>query len=230
MTTETSPRPPQEPPTPENYVATYLNRAVSHWLSSVARFHGTHCVWANLKEGFLDIIWGFIIDDLWNGGTQPCLYIARKELLTHVPGISNRFDGLFRYLDDCQAFDVGVAEASITPANMNNDTKGEADLGKIHKVMVGMLWTLAERVGYDWGVVRELEVFGLITSGWSLTIHRMHFITHEYCVVKRTDPFVLRLDLSHRDSLFTMLRTLTRVKVLNPSPITYPYTTPPCIC
>lgn len=200
-------------------MATYLNRCISHWLTCVTKFRGAHCIWATLKEGFLDIIWGFTLDDLWNGGAQPGLYIARKELLCHVPGITNKFDGLFRYLDDGQAFDVGVAEASITPANVNNDAKAEYDVGKMQRAMVGMLWVLAEKVGWHWEVVRRVQVFGFITSGWTLTIHRMHFVTRGYCAVKRTDAFVIRLHLEGQPAMVDMLRMLTRVKVRSFFPV-----------
>ena len=35
--------------------------------------------------------------------------------------------------------------------------------------MVGMLRVLAEKVEWEWDVVRELMVSGVITSGWTVT-------------------------------------------------------------
>lgn len=208
-TTESNPRPPNTPPTPQNFVCTYANRSISHWLSHMTRIPANRL---SLKEGNYDILWSTIIDDLWSDGLMPHLLLLRKELNTHVLGKTDRFDGLFRYTDGARSFDVGVTEASIPPVNLNRDPKGENDVLKIQRAMVSMLWDLKQRVRHDWEIVRKLQVFGMVSAGLSLRIHRMQFANAEYCVVKRSDPYVVSLDMSGAEDMFALLRILARVK------------------
>jgi len=165
-----------------------------------------------VKEGTLDIIWGSIVDKLYQGGTQPHLHLARKELNCFIPENTHRFDGLFRYRDDSQAFDVGVAEAARAPSNFNNDSKGGYDLSKILDAMVGMLFILAERLHWDWELVRQIQVFGFITSGWNLTIYRMSFCTTGSFLLRKSEMFTLMFNLEHLQSVFRLLETLIKVK------------------
>ncbi|KAF8434237.1 hypothetical protein BGX38DRAFT_1220334 [Terfezia claveryi] len=207
--TESNPRPLHTPPTPQNFVCTYANRSISHWLSHMTRIPTNRL---SLKEGNYDILWSTIIDDLWSDGLMPHLLLLRKELNTHVLGKTDRFDGLFRYTDGARSFDVGVTEASIPPVNLNRDPKGENDVLKIQRAMVSMLWDLKQRVRHDWEVVRKLQVFGMVSAGLSLRIHRMQFANADYCVVKRSDPYVVSLGIDGAEDMFALLRILTRVK------------------
>lgn len=210
--TERSPRPPDCPPAPENYICTYVNTAVSHLLALIDTFTRAQCLHAHVKEGTLDIIWGSIIDNLYQGGVQPYLHLARKELNSFIPSNNHRFDGLFRYRDDSQAFDVGVAEATRAPSNLNNDAKGGYDLNKILNAMMGMLFILAERLHWDWELVRQVQVFGFITSGWTLTIYRMSWCTPGSFLLRRSETFTLMFNLDKLPDVFVLLQTLIRVK------------------
>lgn len=210
--TETSPRPHNCPPAPENYVCTYVNTAVSHLLTLIDTFTRAQCLHAHVKEGTLDIIWGSIIDNLYQGGNQPHLHLARRELNSFIPENTHRFDGLFRYRDDSQAFDVGVAEVTRAPSNFNNDSKGGYDLSKILDAMVGMLLILAEKLHWDWELVRQIQVFGFITSGWTLTIYRMSFCTSGSFLLRSSETFTLMFNFEYLQSVFRLLETLIKVK------------------
>lgn len=50
-------------------------------------------------------------------------------------------------------------------------------------------------------------------GGLSLRIHRMQFANAEYCVVKRSDPYVVSLSMDGAEDIFALLRILSRVKV-----------------
>ena len=168
-------------------------------------FHGTHCIWASLKEGFLNIVWGCIIDDLWFGGVQAHLFIARKQLQTHVPGISNHsadYSGILTLANP--SIYIGVTEASITPQE-HHDPKAEVGLGKIHKAMAVMLRAL----------MRELMVFGAITGGWAVTIRSPDDVCNDgvCCSEKKCIRGSLSLDLGGKGELFELFRILTRVKL-----------------
>lgn len=189
-----------------------MNTAVSHLLTLIDTFTRAQCLHAHVKEGTLDIIWGSIIDNLYQGGIQPHLHLARKELNSFIPENTHRFDGLFRYRDDSQAFDVGVAEAARAPSNFNNDSKGGYDLGKILDAMAGMLFILAERLHWDWELVRQIQVFGFITSGWTLTIYRMSFCTPGSFLLRKSETFTLMFNLEHLQGVFRLLETLIKVK------------------
>ncbi|RPB18940.1 hypothetical protein L211DRAFT_673426 [Terfezia boudieri ATCC MYA-4762] len=183
--TETSPRRPDVGPAPENYVATYVNIAISNLVTIIDGLASEHLILASIKE----------------------------ELVSYIPGLSYRFDGLFRYMDHADSFDVGVAESSKAAGNVNNDRKGDTDFAKIQRAMVGMLRLLAKRVKYDWDIVKMLQVFGFMTSGWTLIIYRVSFITPHYFVMKKTPTFILPLKAQNIPAVFPILETLTRVKV-----------------
>lgn len=210
--TETSPRRPDVGPAPENYVATYVNIAISNLVTIIDGLASEHLILASIKEGYFDLIWASFIDALWRGGSKSGLYLARKELVSYIPGLSYRFDGLFRYMDHADSFDVGVAESSKAAGNVNNDRKGDTDFAKIQRAMVGMLRLLAKRVKYDWDIVKMLQVFGFMTSGWTLIIYRVSFITPHYFVMKKTPTFILPLKAQNIPAVFPILETLTRVK------------------
>lgn len=78
--------------------------------------------------------------------------------------------------------------------------------------MVGMLFILAERLHWDWDLVRQVQVFGFITSGWTLTIYRISFCTPGSFLLRKSEVFTLKFNLEDLQSVFGLLETLIRVK------------------
>ena len=72
---------------------------------------------------------------------------------------------MFRYADGINAFDLGVIEVSRPAENVNNDTKGNRDFGKVHRAMAGMLDILGDLVGEEWDVMKRLQVLGIKNTG-----------------------------------------------------------------
>ncbi|KAF8429567.1 hypothetical protein EV426DRAFT_126133 [Tirmania nivea] len=130
--TETSLCPPDVDPILENYVATYVNNTISNLVTIIDGLASEYLILVNIQEGYFNLVWASFIDALWRSGSKSGLYLACKELLSYIPGLSYRFDGLFRYIGHVDSFDVGVAEASKPAGNVNNDRKGDNDFAKIH--------------------------------------------------------------------------------------------------
>ena len=142
------------------YIFTYANRTISHWITNCRRYPR---IVSHMREGNYDVMWASIIDHLWEDPSSKAM-LLRKDLRSHA-GKKSRFDGVFRYYDGAQVFDVGVTEASLPTLSPHNNTKGINDLLKIHLAMISMLRDLRARVDKRPDLVAKLQVFGIVTCG-----------------------------------------------------------------
>ena len=166
--TETSPRPADVPWSPRTHPATYINQAISHFLTLVEKFESSSInISPLLREGFFDSsVNPWFIDNLFLG-SHPNIFVSRKEILSFIPNCNDKFDAVFRYADGINTFDLGVIEVScaVATSNVNNDPKSNKDYAKVHRAMSGMLDILAGLVTNEWEVMNKLQVLGIMNTG-----------------------------------------------------------------
>ena len=169
--TETSPRSPDIDSAPENYVATYINIAISKLVNLIQAFALSHIYFTHIKDGYYDMVWASFIDALWQGGIKPGLYLARSPL--------SQFDGLST-LHIHLKLALQHAWKPLCPIIM---PLAMPIWRKITRALVSILCIC---VGYKWEIARRLEVFGFVTC--------MSFAPPHYCVMRKSRTFSLPLN------------------------------------
>lgn len=110
-------------------------------------------------EGWYDSnIWCHFIDSLLQN--SKVLSILRKEISIIPRGNSDRYDGVFRYIDGIHRFDVGLIEVGRLPNHPNSDPKPSNDREKILHGLSLLLASAQKATPH-----LELQVIGILCTG-----------------------------------------------------------------
>lgn len=111
-----------------------------------------------LREGWYDSsIWCYFIDSLFS--KSEVLTLLRKEVGIIPRGHTERFDGVFRYLNGVKRFDMGVVE--VGPPLNYPDSDPKPNLGRAK-----ILWALTTLLGEYRKVntPKPIQVIGVLFS------------------------------------------------------------------
>jgi len=117
-----------------------------------------------LREGWSDSsIWCYFIDSLFS--KSEVLTLLRKEVGIITRGHSERFDGIFRYLNGVKRFDLGVVKVGPPFNYPDSDLKPNVDRAKI-------LWALTTLLGqyHKVNTPEPVQLIGVLCSGMLNTL------------------------------------------------------------
>lgn len=165
--------------------------------------------WApEIKEGWYDSnVWPYFIDYLFCRSSS--LSLLRKELAI-IPGQTDRdrYDGVFRCIRKGFRFDLGVIEVSRLSDRPNSDMKASIDRKKIMRAMQSLLVWARKRVEDG-----ELQVVGILCSGWSLTLFRMAYDV-ELGYILDQQNFAIEWDKHFHENLEIMEALVRHVEIM----------------
>ena len=123
-----------------------------------------------------------------------------------------KLDAVIRTVED-NTHEFGGVEVARTDAGGAGSTKRLGDAGKLVRAMRDMLFRLHERVGHDEGVVRRVQVVGVVCAGVKMQAMRMGCWRGGVAVLVPEMELEVPVEIGGAKRLWQILAGVQRLKV-----------------
>jgi hypothetical protein len=129
----------------------------------------------------------------------------------------NKVDGLFHDVIDRQN-EYAVLESAKRLKGGASSTKWLRDQEKMRKLMRDIIGRLAREANHERRVVKDLEVFGISTAGFTVQISRITQPKGYVFLYKQDTPLTVPQDIKQLSKLPLVLSLILKTRVLAPWP------------